>query len=305
VIRQNAFIGRFFDYRLNLRKDYSMKTSIKLAVASLLVVGGVANAANINTLPTASTGSSLVLLLKDVTTSTYYAEVLNAVVTDVNSYAKTTSDPAEKYSLNGDSVTGSLNVPSLFGSYTSANLNSFINSGGNSSANTFVWTVMGSRQDANNITGKQSIVVTSAQDLLNDVQFGGADINGAANGVNLFFVNELNTATLTNGKTNGAGWGTGTFGAQAPGSFVYTDQNNGAGLGVGQYLYQLAGSTADAANIYKSVALLTLNSNGTISYTGADLAAGTSPVPVPAAVWLLGSGLAGLAGIGRRRKLVA
>jgi len=305
VIRQNAFIGRFFDYRLNLRKDYSMKTSIKLAIASLLVVGGVANAANIDTLPTAATGSSLVLLLKNTTTSTYYTEVLNAVVTDVNSVATTTSDPAEKYSLNGDSVTGSLSVPSLFGSFSSANLNAFINSGGNSSANNYLWTIMGARQANNNATGKQSIVVASALDFLNDVQFGGSDIGGASNGVNAFFVNEINTATLTNGKSSTVGWGTGLFGSQAPGSFTYTDANNGAALGVGQYLYQMAGSTSDAANIYKSAALLTLNSDGTISYTGADLAAGTSPVPVPAAVWLLGSGLAGLAGIGRRRKLVA
>lgn len=37
------------------------------------------------------------------------------------------------------------------------------------------------------------------------------------------------------------------------------------------------------------------------AYAGA-LAAATTPVPLPAAAWLLGSGLAGLAGIARRRR---
>lgn len=41
----------------------------------------------------------------------------------------------------------------------------------------------------------------------------------------------------------------------------------------------------------------TLSANGTLSYAA-------SPVPVPAAVWLLGSGLTGLVGISRRRKQV-
>jgi hypothetical protein len=44
--------------------------------------------------------------------------------------------------------------------------------------------------------------------------------------------------------------------------------------------------------------------NDTLTFTGNG---GTTPVPLPAAVWLLGSGLLGLAGVGRRRaaKVVA
>jgi hypothetical protein len=48
-----------------------------------------------------------------------------------------------------------------------------------------------------------------------------------------------------------------------------------------------------------------LNAAGGLATTGTAVSAvlSYSAVPLPAAVWLLGSGLAGLAGIGRRRKL--
>jgi hypothetical protein len=41
-----------------------------------------------------------------------------------------------------------------------------------------------------------------------------------------------------------------------------------------------------------------LGTNGTLTFTGNS----TSPVPLPAAVWLFGSGLMGLVGVSRRRK---
>jgi hypothetical protein len=44
---------------------------------------------------------------------------------------------------------------------------------------------------------------------------------------------------------------------------------------------------------------VTFSSNGTLTF------AGGSPVPLPAAVWLFGSGLLGLAGVARRRRVAA
>ena len=46
-----------------------------------------------------------------------------------------------------------------------------------------------------------------------------------------------------------------------------------------------------------------LSTSGDLTYNIAS--AGTAPVPLPAAVWLLGSGLLGMAGIGRRRRNAA
>ena len=287
-----------------------MKTSIKLAIASLILVGGVANAANINTLPTnLTTGSSLVLFVKDVSTTTYYYEVLNATVSSVNSFATLASDPVATYSLDGTGNPGTLTVPNVLGSFSSANLSSFINSGGNSAANTFAWTIMGAKQGSNDTAANRLAVFTSNTDWLSDTYYlAGSDTNGISGGINTWFVNDINNGTFTNGKSTGstaAGYGSGLNGANAPYTFFGSDVSNGAALGVGQYLWEIASSNGSASNVYKSAALLTLNSDGSLSYTGADLGAGTSPVPVPAAVWLLGSGLAGLAGIGRRRKLVA
>ncbi len=42
--------------------------------------------------------------------------------------------------------------------------------------------------------------------------------------------------------------------------------------------------------------------NGTVTFTGNG---GPPPVPLPAAVWLFGSGVLGLVGVSRRRKLAA
>jgi hypothetical protein len=45
---------------------------------------------------------------------------------------------------------------------------------------------------------------------------------------------------------------------------------------------------------------VTLGTNGTLTF-----AANASAVPLPAAVWLFGSGLMGLVGVSRRRKAAA
>jgi hypothetical protein len=45
-----------------------------------------------------------------------------------------------------------------------------------------------------------------------------------------------------------------------------------------------------------------LSSAGQLTY---NIVAEAAPVPLPAAVWLLGSGLMGLIGVGRRRRATA
>jgi hypothetical protein len=70
----------------------------------------------------------------------------------------------------------------------------------------------------------------------------------------------------------------------------------GTSIGAAESLYLLTGSNS-LTNAVESYTLgasdLTLSANGTL--------ATASPVPIPAAVWLFGSGLLGLIGVGRRR----
>jgi hypothetical protein len=70
-------------------------------------------------------------------------------------------------------------------------------------------------------------------------------------------------------------------------------------LGTDMNLYAMTpdNTKATAGQLY-TAGLVTMTADGTLEEVG-----NTSPVPLPAAVWLLGSGLLGLAGVGRRRSV--
>ena len=68
-----------------------------------------------------------------------------------------------------------------------------------------------------------------------------------------------------------------------------------------QSLYLLATyGNGNGANVYEGQYTLSLGKDGSLTVNG-----GTAPVPLPAAVWLFGSGLMGLLGICRRRTAIA
>jgi hypothetical protein len=96
---------------------------------------------------------------------------------------------------------------------------------------------------------------------------------------------ETTTATLSLGDPFKNGW----FGA--------SDLATTAGP-IGLYGFTGNGSTATTQSYVLGTA--TFSSTGTLTITGNS--GGTTPVPVPAALWLFGSGVLGLVGVSRRRK---
>lgn len=96
-------------------------------------------------------------------------------------------------------------------------------------------------------------------------------------------------------------WGN-TLGGGAGSTNQYGNGPNSAGIAVGTaenvYAYTSNGGAGNAQSYSLGQALLA--SDGTLTIEGS--AGTTSAVPLPAGVWLIGSGLLGLAGIGRRRR---
>ena len=116
--------------------------------------------------------------------------------------------------------------------------------------------------------------------------------------------NSVNPCFVTTGGSTSANWAVTQLGASLGG---LASPNNAGGVvgGAGVDFYQVVGTGSTSlakqtlvqfANA-TGAATWTLGSNGDLVYN--------APVPLPAAVWLLGSGLLGLAGIGRRKLLAA
>jgi hypothetical protein len=137
----------------------------------------------------------------------------------------------------------------------------------------------------------QAVVQNGLNPLINEVDPNGTSLLGkddSSFGIS-FAPFQTNTDMSNWGGQTGqvataglTGSGTGPFGGTSKGSLLYaytTTNNKPATLATYQQSYDVS-----------------LTSSG-LTFT----AASTAPVPVPAAVWLLGSGLLGLAGIARRK----
>jgi hypothetical protein len=129
--------------------------------------------------------------------------------------------------------------------------------------------------------------IVAEMDNLSSMQ---VDLNTAiATGVPLDKASTLNGGQYGQGLySNAADW----FGAPFANSNL---------KGTSQSFYLLTGG--NGAPIFKArdylVGVFTMDAAGNLSFTSA----GTGAVPLPAAVWLFGSGLLGLAGVGRRKRV--
>jgi hypothetical protein len=269
-----------------------MKTLAKFAIASLALAGSSAFAAI--DLPSTGNGE-LVLLVRDLSDSTRQVALetnirLNDILTQaqiVASAAPTAAGVPVSFTFNFADVTSTalasfLSAPSASGyeymlfagdSATTRNLGDarFL------STSNFQYTTLATSPVTNNNLGNGSgIGVTSDNEL--------AQVNAS-----LFDAGETGFAAFAQDQENFFFTNLMSAGLAQTGTAVGTATN--------LYVYTTASGTSSArARTYQGNDVI-LNSNGTLSVVGGN----PPPVPLPAAVWLLGSALAGFGAISRRR----
>jgi hypothetical protein len=142
-----------------------------------------------------------------------------------------------------------------------------------------------------NIAGIQ---LTNFQSFLGGIQ---GDVTAPVDGLGLFPLQSCGALCDT---TTGVSYSTtgGTPASSKYGIFANALDDRATAIGSPIALYGLTGNGTTGQVQSYVLGTVTLNADGSLSIVGN----GSSPVPLPAAVWLFGSGLMGLVGVSRRRK---
>ncbi len=273
-----------------------MKTIVGIAVAAVLSVG--AAHATIN--PPGTSQGELIEWVVDNTTKNVYARGIQVDETSI--LPASALLPASIYDTSATPpVSTGTTLPTIT---ADANLTAFLAQNGGSDSFSFALLSAGLttggavKQDP----GSSVVLFTSPQSVA------ASNLNVPSGSSIASLVTSV-SATVTTLNNTGALAGSGP-GASAD---VTTQFNPGSNefslysanisivtaLGSAMDLYAITGDStkATAGQLY-TAGQVTMTSNGTLEAVG-----GASPVPLPAAVWLLGSGLLGLAGVGRRRSV--
>jgi hypothetical protein len=150
--------------------------------------------------------------------------------------------------------------------------------------------------------GAVKAIFTSALGTMNNANLSGKILTPLIN-----YENGLNADINTGGLLNGL-----TTATVVTGTGLYPSGTGSAStkyglLGAADYstlgstpvqLFGLTGNNTTSTLQSYILGTVTLDASGVLTFTGN----GTAPVPLPAAVWLFGSGLMGLVGVSRRRK---
>jgi hypothetical protein len=249
------------------RENPFMKNAIKAALVGGALVSASAFGQTLNP-------NDLVVYITD-SNGTYYADDTGIALSSVVNASGGAATLPTAAQLNG-------NAP---------NLDAFLAQGG-----TFTWTIAAAGT-ATNSPGDQIVFTSNNTNIA--TKYGPVD-TGINNAIN--FASVISTDLQGNGT--GSGCITSTHDGYCTGSISATQWKQGfgssssivsiAGLGGSMALYSVtSGATSTVVNTGETI---TLTSTG-FTVTGA------SATPLPAAAWLLGSGLLGLIGVGRRRQM--
>jgi hypothetical protein len=265
-----------------------MKTLLGLAIVGTLLGAGSAVA---TTVTDPSTGSGdLILFIQDVTTGQTYARDTGISVASV--YSASTNSPNGSLNVN---VAADANLTTFLGSVAGTDTLQWAVEGG-------AWTGSGS---ALRPTGAMAIVTTSGTGNATTVAESSlttkfVNFSTEISNLNAFGLIGATGSTLETGvkATSGDGvWGT-VNGVSGDTQWYGALDNSGIALTASQSLYGLTGNgTAGSVAKNSLLGTLSLDSFGNLTSGGGT----PPPVPLPAALWVFGSGLMGLFGVGRRR----
>jgi hypothetical protein len=279
-----------------------MKNLVRFAVAGAMLAGFAT--AQAQSLPSTN-NADLWLFVADTSTGTTFAEDLGSSAS-INKLLPTSSllPAGTDFSSNKPvSLSGaSLNIAA------SGGLSTFLGSAG---SDTLEWGVLGAQYptttNAKAVTeAPGGIVVLASEPTVQGSQlaqdsFGNIQTVASSFNNDLAYVNGSGVSlkwSAGSSTTNIWGAGVGDVGGSTS---LYGQGPDQSGIALGQSV-SLFGITGDGGKgqlqTYDLGDNLTLSSNGTLTVSSGST---PPPVPLPAAVWLFGSGLLGLLGVGRRR----
>ena len=262
--------------------EISLKKVVAIAIAGVSGLGAMAASADVVNSDTGN--GELTLFVRNDVTGAVYARGLEIQLDSI-----LTTGNIQSGSYTGGVANAREYVLPTIG--PDANLTAFLGQPG-----TFTWTIMAGDATGTALTiGARRYATTTQQDLTNGTAVTGANLSSLFGANYTTMITQLNAAlpdasgssTLENGQWRQ----TGAVPGVGAGDWFGASLINVNNVGSSANFYLLANNSGGGVVRVYSFADVTFTADGTLT-----------AVPLPAAFWLLGTGLAGLAGVSRRRK---